>query len=148
MKARTIAVALAFLAAAACTPPSGQPAATDAPAADAAAAPAEPKAEEPAIAVTSLELAAAYEENEIAADQKYKGKRLEVTGTITGIDSDLMDKPVVQLETKNPFMSAGASGLPVEVAATLKKGQKITLICTGNGEVMTMPQLNECVVKP
>lgn len=147
MKARTIAVALAFLTAAACTPPSGQPAAIDAPAAY-AAAPAEPKAEEPAIAVTSADLFKAYEENEIAADQQYKGKRLEVTGTITGIDSDLMDKPVVRLNTPNEFMSAGASGLPLEVAATLKKGQKVTLLCTGGGEVMSMPQLDECVVKP
>jgi hypothetical protein len=146
MKARTIAASLAILALAACVPPSGQSAADDKPAAKAEAE--APAQEEPAIAVTSKELAKAYEENEIAADQQYKGKRLAVTGTVTGIDSDLMNKPVVHLNTANEFMSAGASGLPIEVAATLKKGQKVTLLCIGNGEVMTMPQLDECTLQP
>jgi hypothetical protein len=147
MKARTLAAALALLTLAACVPPSGQQG-DNAKKADDAAPAEQPKEEAPAMPVTSAELATAYEENEIAADQKYKGKRLEVTGTITGIDSDFSDKPVVRLNTSNQFMSAGASGLPLEVAATLKKGQKITLICTGKGEVMSMPQLDDCSVEP
>ena len=77
---------------------------------------------------------------------KYKGKALLVSGTVDSISSDFMDKPVVQLSAK-PFGFVQASDLPKDVAASLKKGQKVTLACTGNGEVIGFPALSGCTVQ-
>lgn len=47
---------------------------------------------EEAIKVTASNLAKEYEDNEIAADQKYKGKIVEITGTIKSIEEMLGSK--------------------------------------------------------
>lgn len=47
----------------------------------------EPKEE--AIKVTATKLAEDYDNNEIAADQKYKGKIVEITGTLKSIEAML-----------------------------------------------------------
>lgn len=99
-----------------------------------------------ALEVTATTMFSDYQDNEIAADGKYKGKALLVSGTVDSISSDFMDKPVVQLSAK-PFGFVQASDLPKDVAASLKKGQKITLACTGNGEVIGFPALSGCTVQ-
>ncbi|WP_313251393.1 OB-fold protein [Stenotrophomonas indicatrix] len=99
-----------------------------------------------AVEVTATTMFSDYQDNEIAADGKYKGKALLVSGTVDSISSDFMDKPVVQLSAK-PFGFVQASDLPKDVAATLKKGQKVTLACTGNGEVIGFPALSGCTVQ-
>lgn len=96
-----------------------------------------------AIKVSARDLFRAYEANEIAADSRYKGKPIEVTGTVEGITSDLMDEPVVQLSA-GEFQSVNASGLDKSVAAALSKGQTVTLNCTGAGEVIGSPMLSNC----
>lgn len=96
------------------------------------------------LAVTSQELAKAYEDNEAAAQQKYGGKPLAVTGTVTGVKLDLMDKPVVQLNGVNPFLPVQGSLADKAAAANLNKDQEVTLHCEGVTEVMSMPQLKAC----
>lgn len=99
-----------------------------------------------ALEVSTSTLFQDYQDNEIAADGKYKGKALLVSGAVDSISSDFMDKPVVQLSAK-PFGFVQASDLPKDVAAGLKKGQQITLACTGNGEVIGFPALSACSVQ-
>jgi tRNA_anti-like len=98
------------------------------------------------IAVTARELAKAYDENEAAAQIKYGDKPITVTGTITGITLDFMDNPVVQLGGINEFSPVQGNLTDKAVAASLKKGQKITLKCEGVSEVVSMPQLSDCVL--
>jgi tRNA_anti-like len=114
----------------------------DAAATDAAASTA---VEAPAVSVGARELFAAYDANEVAADQQFKGKRLQVSGTVDGINSDLGDDPVVMLAAGD-FQSVHVQGLPKDVAAGLSKGQHITVVCTGNGEVIGSPMLDDCSV--
>ena len=40
----------------------------------------------PAIAISAVDYVAAYDTNEIAADKEYKGKKLEVTGTVESVN--------------------------------------------------------------
>lgn len=40
----------------------------------------------PAIAISAVDYVAAYDTNEIAADKEYKGKKLEVTGTVDSVN--------------------------------------------------------------
>lgn len=133
------AVAEASVSSAAAEADAAEPAAT-AVTNDAAAASAS------ALEVTASTMFSDYQDNEIAADGKYKGKALLVSGTVDSISSDFMDKPVVQLSAK-PFGFVQASDLPKDVAASLKKGQKVTLACTGNGEVIGFPALSGCTVQ-
>lgn len=99
----------------------------------------------PAIKVTARDLFKAYEANEIAADSQYKGKRIEITGEIESIASDMFDEPLVQLSAGD-FQNVGAQGLSKEVAGGLSKGQSITLVCTGAGEAIGTPMLDKCSV--
>lgn len=104
---------------------------------------------EEAIVVTANELFEAYQNNEVAADQKYKGKSLEVTGTVASIDSGVGDKAIVQLTTSNQFMPIAAQGDKkfTEHAATISKGDEVTLDCKGDGEVAGFVQLGKCTFK-
>ncbi len=97
-----------------------------------------------AIKVSARDLFRAYDANEVAADGTYKGKPLEVTGTVESISSDFTDEPVVQLATGEMFQQVHASGLSKTVAGQLSKGQKITVQCTGGGEIVGMPALEHC----
>lgn len=113
---------------------------------------AEPKVEEvpeEVVVVSSKELAKAYESNEVAADKQYKGKTLEVAGKVDGIDSGIGDQAIVKLNGVNQFLSVMAKGDDAfnEYATTLNKGQNITLICKGDGEVIGAPNLSDCKPK-
>ena len=51
----------------------------------------------PVLSVNSKTLYKDYSNNEIAADDKYKGKIIQVTGTIRDIGNDIMDDAYVTL---------------------------------------------------
>lgn len=110
---------------------------------------AKPESIEPPVVVAAKDLVKDYESNEVAADQKYKGKILEVSGKVAGIDSGIGDAANVRLVGTNDFNSALASGDDefTKYAATLSKGVNITLICLSDGEVLGSPSLKECKPK-
>ena len=98
------------------------------------------------VAITSAQLAAAYSENEVAAKQTYGDKTLDVTGTITGINLDLFDNPVIDLGGVDEFLSVQASfdkSYNARIGA-LSKGQQITVRCTSLDSVLTTPMLKDC----
>lgn len=102
------------------------------------------------VAVDSRELGRAYEANEVAAQQLYGNKRLEVTGTLESIELDFSDDPVLSLPGVNEFTSVKAS-FPKEATAqtsALAKGQTVTVICDTISEVMGSPMLSDCTLKP
>lgn len=100
-----------------------------------------------AIKITARELFKAYDANEVAADSKFKGKPIEITGVVESISSDIANEPVVQLSGGEMFQMVHANGLDTATAAGLSKGQEITLACTGAGEVIGMPSLSDCSLR-
>ncbi|MGH8049058.1 MAG: OB-fold protein [Arenimonas sp.] len=104
------------------------------------------QSEAPAMEVKAGELFSAYEANEVAADQIYKGKRLAVTGKVDDIKKDFTDSIYVTLGI-DMFKNVHVSGLPESVAAGLHKGQTITVVCEGNGMIMLSPMLKDCVLQ-
>lgn len=54
--------------------------------------------QEAAYKVTVKQIMDEYEKNELAADQKYKGQIIEVTGKIGSIDKEITGKPYVTLK--------------------------------------------------
>lgn len=49
------------------------------------------------IKITASELLSEYKANQVAADDKYKNKTIEVSGTINTIGKDILDTPYVSL---------------------------------------------------
>ncbi len=98
--------------------------------------------------ITSIQLAEDYEENTLAADQKYKGKQFKVTGRVADINTDLFGDPYIMMEGTNIFMQpqfafdkdAG------EQLAKLRKGMKLTLACRGKGDIAKTPVSDKCQI--
>lgn len=101
---------------------------------------------EGAARVTASELFSSYAANEIAADQAYKGKRLRVNAVVEEIDSDLADEPQLVLQAGGFMQHVTAAGVSTTQAAGLSKGQSVELLCTGGGEVLGFPMLEDCVL--
>ena len=99
-----------------------------------------------ALKVSAVKLFNDYSENEVAADDKYKEKSLEVGGVIESIDKQAFGGVVVRLKSSNPFMpvDANLSYEMKEKAGKLKKGQKLIVRCEGDGLILGSPQLSEC----
>lgn len=104
---------------------------------------------EPPIHVTAMELWRAYDRNEAAAQAKYGEHSLLVDGTIKSIDLDILDNPQVVLRTGNEFQSAQAALADASKlkAPQLKKGQKISLLCTSVSEIVGTPMLKDCEIQ-
>lgn len=97
--------------------------------------------------VTPAEIASAYEKNEVAGDEKYKGKKIEITGKIDSISSDFSDDPVIHLTGLNAFNNVMLNGIDKATASKLEKGATITAVCKGGGEIVGSPVLNDCKIK-
>lgn len=86
-----------------------------------------------------------YQANEKAANAHYKGEVLDVTGQVTGMDSDLVGSVIVRLESPNPFSPTRA--YLSDSSAPPGKGTEVTLRCQGAGMILGSPVLRECVLR-
>ena len=96
-------------------------------------------------AVSPHDLAVAYHENTIAADQQFKGKKFKISGTVVDINSDILGNPYITMRGGvNEFLEPQFKLDELDSAkiATLRKGEKVTLICVGNGDVAKTPMSN------
>ena len=91
----------------------------------------------PEVTVTAHEINQAYEANEVAADVKYKGKVIQVSGVVEGIEKDFMDTIFVKLSAGGEFGYASVEcyfGDSHQAdAASLSKGQRVTIKGLGDG---------------
>ena len=89
-----------------------------------------------------------YEENEVAADTRYKGERLRVTGIIVSIERDYEGRPVLHLFGGNAIFPTLATldKADIPAAARLKKGDEVVVRCIGAGRELRMPQLERCLM--
>jgi tRNA_anti-like len=100
------------------------------------------------ISVGAVRLWRDYEENEVAADTRYKDQRLRVTGTLVSIERDLEGQPVLHLFGGNAIFPTMATlnKADIPAAAQLKKGDQVVVRCIGAGRQMRMPQLERCLM--
>ena len=104
----------------------------------------------PEFSTTAKDIAAAYEKNTVSADNRFKGKRFEVSGFISDINTDIMGHAVIVVKGGvNEFMEPQAQLEDSErqKAASLVKGQKIAMICTGKGDIVKTPMMESCKIK-
>lgn len=100
---------------------------------------------EAGIPVTALAYYKAYENNEVAADAKYKGKLLEISGAVESVDK-MMGSILVQLKGSEYFGTVTCTLEDESAAAYMNKGDRITLIGTGDGKSI-FPQVDDCILK-
>lgn len=105
---------------------------------------------ETATPVTIGAILSAYKGNEIAADNSYKNKLVQITGgQVDDVKKDIFDKPYVTLGTGAPFeipqVQCSLSADQVGKAATLQKGQRVTVRGRVHG-LMIHVQLQDCEV--
>lgn len=85
------------------------------------------------VVITAYKLYNDYQSNEIAADQSYKGKVIEVTGVIRDIGNDLMDEPYITLAGDEFIGDVQCYLKNKSDAINLSKGQfvKVKGLCDG-----------------
>lgn len=117
-------------------------------AAPAAAAPAAKEAAKEVVKLSAGELFSSYEANEVATDEKLKGKLVEVSGTVQAIDKDAFDKIVVRLRTTNQFMPASmyVDDAQKSKAMALNKGVKAVLRCERVSRMIGAPHGSDCTI--
>ncbi|MFM2279002.1 MAG: hypothetical protein RLZZ444_1233 [Pseudomonadota bacterium] len=105
-------------------------------------------AQVPPLETTALELVKDYEANEAAAQQKYGGKILNVSGVINSIELDIGDDPYLVLRGKDEYSGAHAAldDANKPKAAQLSKGQKVVVTCQSVSEIGGTPMLKDCAV--
>lgn len=100
--------------------------------------------------VTARDLYAAYEANEIAADDTYGGKTIRVTGKVRRARKSPSGEPVISL-TGDGFLGSVDCYVREEhsgAAARLRKGKPATLVCSGAEPFLGDPRLRNCIVEP
>jgi hypothetical protein len=101
---------------------------------DKSSAPAEKK--QKVLAVTAKQILKEFDDNEAAADAKYDGKVIAVTGVVDKIDTEVFneDEYVVQIADGGDFVfpTVNCDDQTNKVAAKIKKGQTVT--ATGDFE--------------
>ena len=106
-----------------------------------------PDSPEPLMQTTARELAMAYDENTVAADAQFKGKRFSVSGVVADINTDFMGRPYLTLKGGvNQFMEPQFQFDKDASAALAKvrKGARVVLECEGNGDVAKTPMSDDC----
>lgn len=108
------------------------------------------KAEVAALQVDIAQLLKDYGGNEVGADGKYKGKFIEVTGTIDAVKKDILDKPYVTLGTgadfEIPQLQAYFVKSMVSQLGELQSGEKLTVVCKVKGLMLNV-LTEDCTIK-
>lgn len=96
------------------------------------------------------QLLADYKNNEVGADNKYKGNLIEVTGIISDVKKDILDNLYVTLGTGRAFeipeVQAFFDDSMNNQLAGLNKGQQLTVVCRIDGLMLNV-QAKDCVIK-
>lgn len=98
----------------------------------------------PDLEVTAEAYYADYDANEVAADASYKGKLIQITGTVSGVRKTF-GSVYVDLETSNPYLQVYCQLKDEADAASISKGSRISLVGTGGGKPL-VPTVDDCVI--
>jgi TM2 domain-containing membrane protein YozV len=93
----------------------------------------------PVAELSAWQLLKAYEDNEVSADDAYKGKWLKVSGSVESIGKDILDAPYVALKTgQYEIRSVQIYFKDNSQLGSLRKGQNITIIGRCKGMMMNI----------
>lgn len=104
---------------------------------------------EKSVEIQAKALTKEYDANEIAADEKFKGKMLAVSGKVSNI-AETMGNMTVQLEGHDVVASVMCRFADAEKpsVAKLKKGQQAKLVGVGDGKTLGLyVGMKECKIQ-
>ena len=115
------------------------------------AAPSRPRPAAPVVQrVPVTTLLSEYKDNEIRADGKFKGKRIEVSGRVEDVKKDFLDNTYVTLGTGKmleiPVVQCFLKNGQTQRAATLSKGDSVTVQGEVDGLMMNV-LVRGCIIK-
>ena len=90
------------------------------------------------IEVSARKLFADYQANEIAADETYNGKILQVSGTIRDIGNDLLDNAYISIAGDQYFGDVQCFIADKAVVSKLRKGSFVTVKGECDGLLMNV----------
>lgn len=96
--------------------------------------------------LSAAELYQAYMENERMADEKYLGKKLQITGEISEVENQNGQVLGLRFQTNDVLESiyAQLDAIDTDHRDDFKKGDIVTLNCICTGKLMDI-ELNRCV---
>ncbi len=103
----------------------------------------------PPISVSALELTGDFSSNILAAEKKYAGKRVAVSGTLDYIDNSGSNVelgfrlPAMEAVVRAAFKDNGYSGLDKAMP-----GEWVSVLCDNVEKGYTTPRLRECIFVP
>ena len=92
--------------------------------------------------VSAMQIVSEYDNNEIAADSRYKGKYVRISGVVNDIAKDILDNMYVtigggadfELRSVQAFFPDKYEG----ILAELRKGSRITVVCRIDGLMLNV----------
>lgn len=103
------------------------------------------KTEAKPIEVTAKDYYDSYESNEVNADAKYKGKAIAITGEVDGV-SKTFGIVSVNLKAAEYIKEVRCKLKADADAASIVKGQTVTLVGIGDGKTL-YPEVDNCAVR-
>ena len=94
---------------------------------------------------TSHEYQQDYDANEIAADNKYRGKKILLTGVIDSINKNAFDQGYLTLRSGSLVgVEAQLNPNALQQAASLSRGTRVMIVCDPGTRIATVPTAAEC----
>lgn len=96
--------------------------------------------------ISAKDLAVAYEKNEVAADNLYKGNIVEVRGNVSEISKNVWGQGILRLSAHKKIANVYAHMTRSEIPylAGISKGDFVSVTCRGDGVVIGSPILRGC----
>lgn len=95
--------------------------------------------------ITASKLYAEFVKNEIAAEAKYKGNRITVTGKVIDIKKNIAGQPLVTLEADTlSYISCRFPKDAISQLAKIQKDDNVKLSCKVDYKILTTIHLFEC----
>jgi hypothetical protein len=104
---------------------------------------------EPLLQIDAIELRRAYDKDAKAADDRFRNRRLLVSGIVKTVVQEGIFDEVVVLKGPAMFEIVRATLIESEAAkaANLTRGGPVVLLCTGNGRILQTPSLTACSIQ-
>lgn len=100
--------------------------------------------------VDATDFMAAFDANQLAAEKKYKDKRVKLTAYIQNISEDIMGSPFLALKPNNDplYMKATAQCVfkKADELVSVKNGQQVTVEGTVTSQSLGIIGLKECSI--
>ena len=97
--------------------------------------------------VTADQVYSDYQNNEVAAQQKYQGRVNRICGIVDEIELNLFNEPLISLDAPR-WGTVSIGGIDTASAANISKGSVAVFECNKINELLGIPVLMECRIVP